>query len=534
MGAAAFRCAAHNAPMTAFAELAATSDAVAATRSRNAKVAALSAFLRKLGPDEIAIAVAYLSGETPQGRSGIGYALLRDASTAPGATAASLAIADVDRALQRVAAATGAGSRSRRGEILADLLTQATTTERDFLLRLLQGELRQGALEALVTDAVAAAASLAPEAVRGAAMLADGIAAVAQAALTEGAAGLRRFPLALMQPLAPMLAQSADDVSQALAALGEAAVEWKVDGARVQVHRQGETVRVFTRNRNDVTASVPEIVEAVRGLATQEFIVDGEAIALQRNGAPQPFQVTMRRFGRTAEVAAMRASLPLSVYFFDCLRRDARTLAGAPAAERFDALASTLPAPLLVPRIVTRDAAVARAFYDAALERGHEGVMAKSLAAPYEAGRRSASWLKVKRLHTLDLVVLAAEWGHGRRKGWLSNLHLGARDERGGGFVMLGKTFKGMTDEMLAWQTQALLARESHRDDWTVYVHPELVVEIAFNDLQASPRYPGGLALRFARVVRYREDKQAGEADSIGTVRAIYDRQLVHIGVQHG
>src|SRR6185295_12364429 len=284
-------------------------------------------------------------------------------------------------------------------------------------------------------------------------------------------------------------------------------------------------VRVFTRNRNDVTASAPEIVEAVRGFDARELILDGEAIALQGNGAPQPFQMTMRRFGRTVDVHAMRASLPLSVFFFDCLRLEGDALTGAPAAQRFDALANAVPQDLRMPRIVTAGRDIAEAFYDDALARGHEGVMAKALQAPYEPGKRSASWLKVKRLHTLDLVVLAAEWGHGRRRGSLSNLHLGARDDAGEGFVMLGKTFKGMTDEMLAWQTTQLLARETRHDEWTVHVRPELVVEVAFNDLQASPRYPGGLALRFARIKRYRPDKTTADADTMATVRALYDGQ---------
>ncbi len=420
----------------------------------------------------------------------------------------------------------GAGSKTERTAIIAALFATATDTERDFLSRLLQGELRQGALESLMIDAVAAAASLPASAVRQAAMVANGVASVAHAALTEGLSGLRRYALVLMQPVAPMLAQPADDVAFALRAFGTAAFEWKLDGARVQVHKSETDIRVFTRNRNDVTASVPEIVDALRDVAARELILDGEAIALRANGAPQPFQVTMRRFGRTLDVSEMRAALPLSVFFFDCLRYDAQTLTEAPASARFEALARAVPPKLRVPRIVTGDADVASAFCDDALDRGHEGVMAKSLTAPYEAGKRAASWLKVKRLHTLDLVVLAAEWGHGRRKGWLSNLHLGARDEQSGKFVMLGKTFKGMTDEMLAWQTQALLARETRRDDWTVHVRPELVVEVAFNDLQSSPRYPGGLALRFARVKRYRDDKGPADADSIGTVRAIYDGQL--------
>ncbi len=512
--------------MTLLAELAATSRRVADTPSRNAKIAELAACLRRLAPAEIEIGVGYLSGETRQGRSGIGYALLRDAHPNTSIDAPSLTVADVDAALARIATTAGAGSKSERIGILSALLARATPEERDFLFRLLLGELRQGAQESLMIDAVAAAASLPAFSVRQAAMVANGIAAVAHAALTEGVAGLRRFALVLMQPVAPMLAQPADGVAETLRALGTAAFEWKLDGARVQVHKRGDEVRIFTRNRNDVSASAPEIVDALRAVQVRELILDGEAIALKGNGAPQPFQVTMRRFGRTLDVPAMQASLPLSVFFFDCLRHDTDTLTEAPASERFDALSRALPAPLVIPRIATSDVATAEAFYDDALRRGHEGVMAKSLVAPYEAGKRAASWLKVKRLHTLDLVVLAAEWGHGRRKGWLSNLHLAARDDEKGEFVMLGKTFKGMTDEMLAWQTQALLAREIGRDEWIVHVRPELVVEVAFNDLQASPQYPGGLALRFARVKRYRTDKSAADADTMESVRGIYQGQV--------
>ena len=516
--------------MTRLADLVRTSLVVADTSSRNAKIAELAAFLRKLAPAEIAIGVAYLSGETRQGRSGVGYGLLRDARPETSTDTPSLTIADVDAELEQISATTGTGSKGERLRILSALLARATPEERDFLVRLLLGELRQGALESLMIDAVAAAASLPVASVRQAAMVAHGIAGIAHAVLTEGAVGVRRFALTLMQPVAPMLAQPAADVGEALHAFGTAAFEWKLDGARVQVHKAGDDVRIFTRNRNDVTASAPEIVDAVRRSPAAELILDGEAIALQDDGAPQPFQVTMRRFGRTLDVAAMQESLPLSVFFFDCLRHGADALTEAPASERIEALSRALPRELLMPRIVTSDAAAAEAFYDDALRRGHEGVMAKSLTAPYEAGRRAASWLKIKRLHTLDLVVLAAEWGHGRRKGWLSNLHLAARDKDNGGFVMLGKTFKGMTDEMLGWQTTELLARESGRDEWTIYVRPELVVEVAFNDLQASPRYPGGLALRFARVKRYRGDKSAQDADTIETIRAIYQGQLARAG----
>ena len=512
--------------MTLLAELAATSRRVAETASRNAKTAELAACLKKLDPSEIETGVAYLSGETRRGRSGIGYALVRDASHAVPAVASNLTIADVDAALAHIASIAGPGAKSERIRVLAELFARATEEERDFLVRLLLGELRQGALESLMIDAVAAAASLPPASVRQAAMVAHGIVPVARAVLTEGQSGLRQFALALMQPIAPMLAQPAADVASALEALGTAAFEWKLDGARVQVHKSGDDVRIFTRNRNDVTSSAPEIVEAVRSSQVPELILDGEAIALKPGGAPQPFQITMRRFGRTLDVATMQASLPLSVFFFDCMRFGADPLTDLSYTERIDALARALPRAVLIPRLVTSDPATAEAFYEDALSRGHEGVMAKSPTAPYEAGRRAPSWLKIKRLHTLDLVVLAVEWGSGRRKGLLSNLHLAARDEASGGFVMLGKTFKGMTDEMLAWQTKELLARETGRDAMTVYVRPELVVEIAFNDLQESPHYPGGLALRFARVKRYRGDKSAQEADTIETVRAIHQAQL--------
>jgi DNA ligase-1 len=515
--------------VTLLADIVATSERVAQTSRRNAKIEELAACLCRLAPDEIETAVAFLAGETRQGRIGIGYALLRAAYPDAHAETATLTLAEIDEALTRIAASAGPGSAAERTRILRQLQERATAGESDFLERLLQGELRQGALKGLMQDAVAQAASLPSAVIRQRAMLAGGVAAVARTALTEGVTGLERFSLRLMQPVAPMLAQPADDVGEALSMLGTAAFEWKLDGARVQVHKDGDDVHVFTRNLNDVTASAPEIVEALREVAAHDLILDGEAIALQHDGAPQPFQVTMRRFGRTLDVASMRASLPLSVFFFDCLRRDGESLVERPLEERASALSQALPADLIVPRLVTADTAAAQQFFDDALARGHEGVMAKSLTAPYDAGSRGASWLKIKRTHTLDLVVLAAEWGHGRRKGWLSNLHLGARDPVQGGYVMLGKTFKGMTDEMLAWQTTELLARAVERNDWVVAVRPDLVVEIAFNDLQASPRYPGKLALRFARVKRYRPDKSADEADTIETVRAIYAGQMARV-----
>jgi DNA ligase 1 len=502
-----------------------TSQYVGENPSRRAKVARIAEFLRALAPDEIDIGVSYLAGVIRQGRSGIGYALIRESQPASNVESPELTLIEVDTTLDAIARASGAGSIAERTRLLSDLFGRAMRREQEFLVRLLLGELRQGALEGLMIEAVAAASGVSAEIVRRAAMIAGGIANVASPALTAGAAGLSRFAITLFQPLAPMLAQPAETIVDAMARIPMAALEWKLDGARVQVHKNGDDVRIYSRTGNDVTAAAPELVTAVRRAQARALILDGEAIALKPNGAPFPFQDTMRRFGRVLDIDAMRATMPLSVFFFDCLRRDDRDTVPLPAAERFDCMAAALPSELLIPRLVTSETAAAQAFYDDALEHGHEGVMVKALDAPYDPGGRSASWLKVKRSHTLDLVVLAAEWGHGRRQGWLSNLHLGAMDPSSGEFVMLGKTFKGMTDAMLAWQTKELLKREVARDDWTVRVRPELVVEITFNDLQASPRYPGGLALRFARVKGYRPDKKAQDADTIDRVRAIYAKQ---------
>jgi len=519
---------------TALATLVDASARAAATSSRLAKRDAIADLLRGADGDEVEIAVAWLSGEARQGRIGVGWATLAALRGAPAAEP-TLTLGDADAALSAVAGAAGKGSAAARSATLRALFERATAAEQDFLVRLLVGELRQGALEGVMLDAVAAASGLPPADVRRAAMVTGRLGEVARMAMSKGdgeghgAAGLARLAVALHRPVQPMLATPADDIAAAMARLGTAALEWKVDGARVQVHKAGGEVKVYTRALKDVTASAPEIVEALHALAAQELILDGEAVALAADGSPLPFQVTMRRFGRKLDVERMRAELPLAVYFFDCLHRDGTSLLDRPARERFDALAAALPEALVIPRIVTADVAAAVDFYADALARGHEGVMAKALDAPYEAGRRGASWLKVKRAHTLDLVVLAAEWGHGRRHGWLSNLHLGARDptvaHSPSGWVMLGKTFKGMTDALLEWQTAELLAREVRRDAYTVWVRPELVVEIAFNDLQESPHYPGGLALRFARVKGYREDKAAADADTIETVRALYEAQ---------
>ena len=515
--------------MMRFSAVVAASALAAGTRSRLAKRDAIAACLRAANGDEIAIAVAFLAGEIRQGRIGIGPAVLRTWH-AGAAGESSLSVAEVDAAFDRIVATTGNGSAAQRGTELRELFARATANEQDFLVRLLAGELRQGALEGVMIEAIAAAMQVPAAGVRRAVMFSGDLGLVAHAAATGGAAGLAPFSIELLRPVQPMLAQPAEDIADAIGRLGTAALEWKLDGARVQVHKSGDDVRVFTRNLNDVTAAVPEIVEAVRALDAQQLILDGEAIALTSTGAPQPFQVTMRRFGRKLDIARLRAELPIAVFFFDCLRIGGEPLVDLPMQERLTALARVVPSSLIIPRLITGQVAAAEDFYADALARGHEGVMAKALDAPYEAGGRGGSWLKIKRAHTLDLVVLAAEWGSGRRQGWLSNLHLGARDPEKGGFVMLGKTFKGMTDQLLEWQTGELLLRASERGDYTVYVRPELVVEIAFNDLQASTQYPGGLALRFARVKGYRADKNADEADTIETLRALYAAQLARGG----
>ena len=511
--------------MVLLAELAAVSRNVAATSSRIAKIREIAGILRTLDADEIPIAIAFLSGETRQGKLGIAYAALRDAEwSAPPATP-SLALKDVDAEFAGFAATSGKGAAATRTRRLHALFARTTHEERDFLARLILGELRQGALKGLMVEAIAAAADLPVTVIRRAAMSAGGMAGVARVALTEGEAGLARFSIRLMQPVLPMLSQSAESTDEALERLGTAAFEWKLDGVRVQVHKSGTDVRVYTRNLNEVTDRVPEIVATVRGPSAMSLILDGEAIALRADGTPHSFQTTMRRFGRKLEVESIRRELPLSVYFFDCLLLDDAALLDHPAHERFAKLQRTLPQALIIPRIVTGDRDDAERFFQDALAHRHEGVMAKALDQPYEAGRRGAGWLKIKHPNTLDLVVLAAEWGNGRRRGWLSNLHLGARDPVGGGFVMLGKTFKGLTDAMLEWQTRELPKREASRDSYTVYVRPEIVVEVAFNEVQESSQYPGGLALRFARVKAYRPDKRAEEADTIDTVRSIYAAQ---------
>lgn len=495
-----------------------TSRKIAETSKRLEKIDLMARLLKQLEPEEIEIVVAFLSGRTRQGKIGIGHRTLMEAG-APAAETPGILVMEVDRAFDAIAVVQGAGAEGRRLELLRGIMARATAPEQRFIWSLLTGELRQGALEGIMAEAVARAAGLPADRVRRAVMLAGDIAVVARPVLEKGAVGLGHYDVQLFRPVQPMLAQTAEDIGDALEQLQQAALEWKLDGARVQVHRSGDEVKVFSRSLNDVTAAVPEVVEAVRALPANELILDGEVISLLPDGRPQPFQITMRRFGRKLDIESARRALPLEPFWFDLLYLDGGSLLDEAQARRFGALVKLAPGDTVIPHKVTSDADEADEFLRGALERGHEGVMAKALDAAYAAGARGQSWLKVKQARTLDLVILAAEWGHGRRRGWLSNLHLGARDIEKGGFAMLGKTFKGLTDEMLAWQTQELLKIEIARDEYTVYVEPKLVAEIAFNEIQVSPRYPSGLALRFARVKRYRPDKRAEDADTFQTVK---------------
>ena len=536
-------------------ELVQTSEAVAATPGRTAKITEIAGLLRRAGPGEVPVVVAFLSGELRQRQIGVGYASLGELLAMAGSAVAEggpLTVAETDAVFEAVGRVAGAGAQAERRRLLAGLFGRAGQTEREFLVRLLAGELHQGALEGVMTEAVARAAAVPAAEVRRAHLLAGSLPLVAEAALTaagvpapagavtpepepdSGAAlaALRAFGLKVGRPLRPMLASSAATVADAFARLSPAVVEWKIDGIRIQVHRAGAEVAVFTRTLDDITIRVPEITEAVLALDVRAAVFDGEAVALAPDGRPRPFQVTASRTGSHMDVARQRADTPLTPFFFDLLHLDGADLIDEPAHVRQARLAAVMPAHLLVPRLVTADADAAGAFFADAVGRGHEGVVVKSPDARYAAGRRGSEWIKVKPRHTLDLVILAAEWGHGRRRGWLSNLHLGARDPATGGLVMLGKTFKGLTDEMLTWQTKRLLELadppgsgppgDPKNAYGVVRVRPELVVEIAFDGVQGSPRYPGGVALRFARVLRHRPDKPAAEADTIDSVLALW------------
>jgi ATP-dependent DNA ligase I len=546
----------HNAYVL-LSDLVRTSEAVSLTSGRRVKIDEIAGLLRRAAPEEIPVAVAFLSGELRQRQIGVGYAALGGLLPAAsgqdgGAGHEPLTLGETDSVFAEIGATVGPGSQAERRRLLGILFARATPAEQSFLTRLLAGELHQGALEGVMIEAVARAAGVHAGEVRRAHLLGGSLPAVAEAALSaasaargDGAgddaaaaaalAALRAFRLEVGRPLRPMLAASAPAVAAAFERMSPAAVEWKIDGIRIQVHRRGPVVRVFTRTLDDITARLPEITRAVLASPAEALVLDGEAIALGPDGRAQPFQVTASRAGTQAAPGQEEPDVPLTPFFFDLLHLDGRDLIDEPASVRQALMAEVLPAEFRVPRLVTGEVAEAEAFFADAVARGHEGVVVKSLDAPYAAGRRGGEWIKVKPRHTLDLVVLAAEWGHGRRRGWLSNLHLGARDPAGG-FVMLGKTFKGLTDEMLRWQTEQFLDLADPpgqrpagdlTDAWGVLrLRPEMVVEVAFDGVQASPRYPGGLALRFARVLRYRPDKQAAEADTIDAVRAIWDGRV--------
>lgn len=506
-------------------DVASTSLNVGGTSSRLTKVAHIADLLRRAAadPQAVAIIVSWLSGELRQRQIGVGWASLRSRPP-PGPEPPTLTVAGVDAAFSEIGAVSGKGSQARRTDLLNALFAAATETEQAFLVRLLGGELRQGALAGIMADAVAKAAGIPVASVQRAAMLGGDLPAVAAAALSGSAAALDAFTLRVGRPVSPMLAQTATGVADAIERHdGTTIFEAKLDGARVQIHRAGDKVTVYTRSLDDVTARLPEVVEATLALPVTDLIADAEAIALRPDRSPHRFQVTASRFGRSVDVAAAVAAQRLSVFFFDVLHRDGSDLLDAPTTERLAALDALVPPAQRVDRLLTSDPSAAAAFLDATLAAGHEGVMAKAPGAPYLAGRRGAGWLKVKPVHTLDLVVLAVEWGSGRRRGKLSNIHLGARDPATGEFVMVGKTFKGMTDAMLDWQTARFgeLA-VGGTDGYVVTVRPEQVVEIALDGVQKSSRYPGGVALRFARVVRYRDDKGPAEADTIDAVRALY------------
>jgi DNA ligase 1 len=490
-----------------------TSAAVGATRSRKAKSEALAAALRACAPEEIAPVTAWLSGEPLQGRLGVGFRTLSGSLPAP-AGAPSLSVLGVDALLSALASTSGAGSVARRGELITDLFGSAVEEEQRFLVRLLGGELRQGALEGVMLEAISLAAEVPGPVVRRAFMLSGSLPATAALALAEGVAGLEAVRLEVGRPVRPMLASPGSSLDSALELGAAVTVEYKLDGARIQVHRDGASVRVWTRTLREITAAVPELVAHVLALPCSRAVLDGETLALDDDGRPRKFQDTMSRFGSDGSEEVL-----LSPFFFDLLHLDGRDLLDEPLAVRLDALAGLLPPELTMPGVREPSAEEAAEVLDAALSAGHEGVVVKDLAAPYAAGRRGKSWQKVKPVHTLDLVVIGAEWGYGRRTGFLSNIHLAARDPDGGPPIMVGKTFKGMTDDLLAWQTKEFPALAVHDDGHVVEMRPSLVVEIALDGAQRSVRYPGGVALRFARVVRYRPDKTPAEADTLPAVQ---------------
>ena len=498
--------------MTLLADVVEASRLVGETSSRSRKVAILAELLCALDSGEVPVVVGFLSGVPRQGRVGVGYRTIYAVELRP-ADAASLTVSDVDRVIDEIERATGAGSVERRAALLADLFGRATAPEAAFLRRLFTGELRQGALAGVMADAVAKAAGVRGEIARRALMLSGDLSRMARIAMTDGEEGLRQVGFEIFRPILPMLASTGANVAEAMSGFERSSVEWKLDGIRIQIHLRGEEVRIYTRNLNDITATLPGIVEAALELPVRQAVLDGEALWM-RDGGPASFQETVSQMDSDGSPEG------IVTFLFDLLHLDGEDLLDAPLTERAARLRAIAPR-LVIPCVLTSDSDEGERVLEASLSAGHEGVVVKDAASPYAAGRRGGAWRKVKPVRTYDLVVLGAEWGHGRRQGWLSNLHLGALEPGSGEFVMVGKTFKGLTDELLRWQTHALLALETSRRGIAVMVRPELVVEIALDGVQSSTRYPGGLALRFARVRRYRPDKDAREADTIGELRAL-------------
>ncbi|HKF88379.1 MAG TPA: ATP-dependent DNA ligase [Propionibacteriaceae bacterium] len=500
--------------------LAETWNQLSATRSRNAKRDLIAAVLADATPDDIEVVVSYLSGELRQRRTGLGWRSLQ--SLPPPASTSSLEVSDVDRAFEDIATLSGPGSAGARAGATRDLFARATEAEQNFLRGLIFGDLRQGALESQVQEGLAAAFTVPLASVRRAAMLLSSTSAAARLAITGGGAALDAVTLQVGTAVQPMLAASAPNPEDAVAKTGlPAIVDFKLDGVRVQVHRKGPKITIFTRSLDDVTARMPDVVALVADLPSDQIVLDGEVLALNTDGRPELFQVVASRTMSSADVPAAAERLPLQAFFFDLLRVDDHDLLDQPLTRRIEVMAKILPPSLIVPRAICSDLEEVSTVFSDAVTKGYEGLVVKNPSAPYAAGRRDSAWVKLKPRQTFDLIVIAAEWGHGRRRGWLSNLHLAARDPSNDQLIMLGKTFKGLTDEMLAWQTEQFLAREVRRSAGAVYVEPSLVVEVACDGLQASTRYPGGVALRFARILRYRPDKSAAEADTIDTVKAL-------------
>jgi len=511
--------------MISIQDLVELSRKVRSTTRKKEKVSVLADFFRRAKGEEIGLVFRYLSGQLPQRPLGIGWATLQEVFQGLPINPRLPSLIETDRFFEEISREKGEGSLERKVSLLRNIFSSLQQDEKEFLTGLIMGEIRQGALEGLVLEAIAQASSLPVDRLRQSLMFSGDIGKVAQVALDEGMTGLSLFQPRLFHPISPMLANPVEGEAEALERLGEAGFEFKIDGARIQVHKEKEEVGIFTRHLKDITDSIPEIVKLARTFQFENAIFEGEVIALRKDGKPLPFQTTMRRFGRILDVQRLEKEIPLTPYFFDLLYANGESFIDKPYRDRFGLLSQKVSSKYMIHQIITRNENELKDFLRRSLDAGHEGLMAKGLDSLYTAGHRGYSWLKIKPARTLDLVVLAAEWGHGRRKGVLSNLHLGARDPESGTFIMLGKTFKGLTDEMLHWQTRRLLELEVSRDQWTVYVKPELVVEVAFNEIEESPRYPGGLALRFARVKNFRPDKSASEADTFQEIGQLFEEK---------